>query len=120
MIETLFVLSIIIIVSTFTLSMIKVQHENIDTVSDIIRYYIDYSRTQAITKHQNISIEFVNDSIIIDDTKIQFETHRFTTSQNITFNKFGNINKATTLTICNQDRCKDIVLQLESGANDVR
>lgn len=122
MIEVLFCLSTIIILSTLTLSFTlqNKSSSNFETEFVKIQSLLEEAKTLAINEHQKVDIEIDSNSIgytvdrrqrtitlagnfYLDDIKEMY------------FNNNGNINRGNTIQLCNINECRSIVFNVGSG-----
>ena len=122
LIETIFTLSIIILLSSIT-----VFYSNYKGNDSLL---LNFNTTKLINTLQKVKVEsnFYRKSISIDlfdhfliingkdQKKVMFNKDIFITGPKIiSFNTNSNVNKATTINICKQKNCKKIIVNLGSG-----
>lgn len=122
LIETIFVLSIIIMLSTLTLHYAIVSSPviSLEQQCQQIISLLEEAKTTALLNHQKIEL-------LIDDKQISYQylnqeckvklndKYYFQNSIELYFNENGNINKGNHLNICHQETCKSIVFNVGSG-----
>lgn len=122
LIEVIFSISIIIILSVFTLNyaITLSPHLSIDQQCDEIIGLLQEAKTKALLNHEKINI-------LISDNQISYDfqgKHSIELDSNyyiqdvfeLYFNKNGNINSGNHLNICSQEICKSIIFNVGSGA----
>lgn len=122
MIEVIFVLGIVILLSMFTITF---SLENRNTSSVEVEYakiqsLLQEAKTIAITTHQRVDIEMEATSISYTTSNKQRRLtlaplYYFDSIKDIYFNHNGNINQGNTIQLCNNKRCQSIVFNVGSG-----
>lgn len=122
LIETIFVLSIIIMISTFTLHYAIVSSPKISLKQQcqLVISLLEEAKTTALLNHQKIEL-------LITERKISYQyldkehgvklndNYYFQNEIKLYFNNNGNINKGNHLNICNHETCKSIIFNVGSG-----
>ena len=121
LIEVVFTISIIIILSVFSLHFAITTPPclSIDQQCKQIIALLQEAKTQALLNHERIDILIDHNRISYDnqgEQKIELDrNYYFQNSFELYFNENGNINKGNHLTICNQNDCRSIVFNVGSG-----
>lgn len=123
LIEVVFTISIIIVLSTFTLHYVINSQPKItlEQQCDLIVRLLEESKSVAILKHQQIDIEISSNKIgyygeAVERVIILNEHYYIDDGYDFHFNRNGNISSGGHLNICSYDRCKSIILNVGSGA----
>lgn len=122
LIEVIFSISVIIILSLFTLSYacLSPVHLSIEQQCNQVISLLQDAKTQALLNHQKIDIIIENNQISYNSGNQHVlkldENYYFENSFELYFNKNGNINSGNTLKLCDKHTCKSIVFNVGSGA----
>ena len=117
LIEVIFSISVIIILSLFTLSYARLSpvHLSIEQQCNQVISLLQDAKTQALLNHQKIDIIIENNQISYNSGNQHVlkldENYYFENSFELYFNKNGN-----TLKLCDKHTCKSIVFNVGSGA----
>lgn len=122
MVEVLFCLSIIIVLSSFTITL-SIQKKDVSSIElefSKVQSLLEEAKAIALTRHQRVDIEMEENSISYqnddkDRTVILTDSYYFTNSKEVYFNANGNINQGNTISLCNQNLCKSIIFNVGSG-----
>ena len=122
MVEVLFCLSIIIVLSSFTITL-SIQKKDVSSIElefSKVQSILEEAKTVALKTHQQVNIEIEHDSIYYQTNDMQrtvvlSNTYYFDNIKEIYFNDKGNINQGNTISLCNQTLCKSIVFNVGSG-----
>lgn len=121
LIEVLFTISIIIILSLFTLhfSITISPHLSIDQQCNKIVSLLQDAKTKALLNHERVDILISDNQISYDyqgEHIVELDSNYYIQDTfELYFNKNGNINSGNHLNICNQKLCKSIVFNVGSG-----
>ena len=122
LIEVLFTISIIIILSLFTFhfSITISPHLSIDQQCNKIISLLQDAKTKALLNHERVDILISDNQISYDyqgEHIVDLDSNYYIQEAfELYFNKNGNINSGNHLNICNQKMCKSIVFNVGSGA----
>lgn len=122
LIEVIFSISVIIILSLFTLSYARLSpvYLSIEQQCNQVISLLQDAKTQALLNHQKIDIIIENNQISYNSGNQHVlkldENYYFENSFELYFNKNGNINSGNTLKLCDKHTCKSIVFNVGSGA----
>lgn len=121
LIEVVFSISIIIILSMFTLhfAITISPHLSIDQQCNRIIDLLQDAKTKALLNHERINILISNNQISYDyqgEHTVELDSNYYIQDVfELYFNKNGNINSGNHLNICNQEMCKSIIFNVGSG-----
>ncbi len=121
LIEVIFSISVIIILSLFTLRYARLSpvHSSIKQQCNQVISLLQDAKTQALLNHQKIDIIIENNQISYNDGNQHVlkldENYYFENSFELYFNKNGNINSGNTLKLCDKNTCKSIIFNVGSG-----
>lgn len=121
LIEVIFTISVIIILSFFTLhyAISSPPQLSFNQQCNKIISFLEEVKTKALLNHKRIDILIESARISYDFQGIVFleldQNYYFENSFELYFNKNGNINSANHLDVCNRETCKSIIFNLGSG-----
>lgn len=121
MVEMIFVLSIILILSSFTLYNCKRNFKpSYSIVKNNISAVIDEAKDTALTQHQRIDLQFTAHKIqfVYNDKCINYllpSGYYFDHLQEVYFNPYGSINQANHINLCFENSTHMIVFHLGAG-----
>ena len=121
LIEVIFSISVIIILSLFTLRYARLSpvHLSIKQQCNQVISLLQDAKTQALLNHQKIDIIIENNQISYNDGNQHVlkldENYYFENSFELYFNNNGNINSGNTLKLCDKNTCKSIIFNVGSG-----
>lgn len=122
LIEVIFTISIIIILSLFTLNFAisSPPQLSIDQQCNKVINLLEEAKTKALINHEQVDILIDVDQISYNYQK-EFvvklnNNYYFQDSFELYFNKNGNVNSGNHLNICNQKECRSIIFNVGSGA----
>lgn len=123
LIEVVFTISILIVLSTFTLtySISSKPQISLEQQCQLIVSLLEEGKSTAILNHQQVDI-VVNANTISFNYDGKEHTVTLTgdnyidQSYDFHFNRNGNISSGGKLNICNHNQCKSVVLNVGSGA----
>lgn len=123
LIEVLFTISILIILSTFTLtySITTKPQISLNKQCQLIISLLEEGKSVAILNHRQVDIEISANMISFNndgkEKKVTLTGDNYIDhSYDFHFNRNGNISSGGKLNICNQKQCKSIILNVGSGA----
>lgn len=122
LIEVIFSISVIIILSLFTLQFAITSpiHLTFDQQCLKIISLLQEAKSTALINHKQITITINRNYISYDfngQHKLTLDKpYYFSNNFELYFNKNGNINAGNTLNLCNQQQCRQIVFNVGSGA----
>ncbi|WP_455683355.1 prepilin-type N-terminal cleavage/methylation domain-containing protein [Thomasclavelia sp.] len=121
LIEVIFTISIIIILSLFTLdfAISSPPQLSIDQQCNKVINLLEEAKTKALINHEQVDILIDVDQISYNYQK-EFvvklnKNYYFQDSFELYFNKNGNVNSGNHLNICNQKECRSIIFNVGSG-----
>ena len=114
MIETLFVLFIITMLLTLTLTL-HIPKKNIDTQIQEIKAFLNSAKIQAMVTKDSMKVTFTRDKITYDDQQYVLSEDSYFDSYEMTFNENGNIKTAKSLTYHTPKKDYTFVYQVGSG-----
>lgn len=121
LIEVIFTISIIIILSLFTLNFAisSPPQSSIDQQCNKVINLLEEAKTKALINHEQVDILIDVDQISYNYQK-EFvvklnKNYYFQDSFELYFNKNGNVNSGNHLNICNQKECRSIIFNVGSG-----
>lgn len=122
LVEELFVISVIIILSIFTLqfSFNSKPVISLEQQCNQIISLLEEGKSIALTNHEKVDIEIAVNQVSYhavnrERTVVLEETYQIDNSYEFHFNHNGNISSGSHFNICNQSKCKSIVLNVGSG-----
>lgn len=121
LIEVIFSISVIIILSLFTLkyACLSPVHLSLEQQCNQVISLLQDAKTEALINHQKITIIIEKNQISYDNEKKHIlkldKNYYFKNSFELCFNKNGNINSGNTLNLCDKYTCKSIVFNVGSG-----
>lgn len=121
LIEVIFSMSIIIVLSLFTLRLTTISplSLSIDEQCTLIMSLLQEAKYQALLNHSKVEIIIQSQKIGYQYPKEHFlelnANYQFENSFELSFNKNGNINAGNTLKICDLYTCRSIVFNVGSG-----
>lgn len=122
LIEQLFVLSVIIVMTMFTLPYYRLHFNNdrIENIQFCISAIINGAKAQALTTHQKVELNFSDSHISYqqNDKDIRYnlpEEAHFSHLTNVSFNENGNINQANHIVLNYKDSQYKLIFHLGSG-----
>lgn len=121
LIEVIFTISIIIILSLFTLNFAisSPPQLSIEQQCSKVIALLEDAKTRALINHEQIDILIETDRISYNYQKDFIvklnENYYFQDSLELYFNKNGNVNSGNHLNICNQKECRSIIFNVGSG-----
>ena len=123
LIEVIFAISIIIVLSAFTLhfTITSSPKPGFEQQCQPIISLLEEAKSQAILKHHQVNVVVTNQQITYQDasserTVVLNQAYYFNDSYEFHFNQNGNINAGGHFDICDEQICKSIVLNVGSGA----
>lgn len=124
LVEMLFVLSIIIVLGTFTLHYsitTPILKTSLNQQCNYVIALLEEAKTLALTSHQQVDINISNDEIGYLQANLHREVkladeYYFSNSYEFHFNKNGNISSGGRLEISGFDQSQTIILNVGSGA----
>lgn len=121
LVEVLFSLSIIIVLSSITLNHAINNKPKItmDQQCSQIISFIEKAKSRALLIHQQVDITITSNQISYGDNLESLrlnDGYYFSNDFDFHFNKNGNISSGGHLQICNQEICKSIIFNVGNGA----